>query len=172
MANGPSLSLAPQLLEDDLVFFRFDPLLTHASTHRHEERIPTTWRSVRRQQFRHRLDLLEIATRDRRVDLHGQLQLPRVLQHLPRPLETAFPASKRVVGLRVGTIQADPQRLDSSLLDRLKRFARGQRRRRRSQGNVEARATPRAQSATTGPARFRGSPPVSTRCGFLGNLAT
>jgi len=90
-----------------------------------------------RQQLRHRLNLLKIPTGDRRVDLDRQLQLSGVVQHLPRPLEAAVPAPKGVVGLRISTVQADPQGLDTGAFDRLKRLPRGQRSRRGSQGDAQ-----------------------------------
>ena len=61
------------------------------------------------QQGGHLVELLEVAPGDRRVHLDGQIQFAGIREHDQRPLRTAFPATKRVVRLGVGAVEADSQ---------------------------------------------------------------
>ena len=88
--------------------------------------------------FRDFVDEIPVSTRDRRVDLNGEFEVARVLEHLHRFVEASFEAAEGVVNFRIRTVDANTNSGDSSFFGFFKGVEGGEGRRRR----CERRADP------------------------------
>jgi hypothetical protein len=125
---GLYLSVVPQLAEHVFHFVGVDSLFFHATSHRDKEERCPHGNALVGKQCSHGIDLLVVASSDRRIHLNGHSKFPRVTEHGKSTFETTFPASKRVVRLGVRTIKADTQPANAGVACRLERLSCGQRR--------------------------------------------
>ena len=83
--------------------------------------------------FRDFVDEIPVSTCDRRVDLHWEFKVARVLEHLHRFVEASFEAAEGVVNFGIRTVDANSDSGDARFFCFFKGVKGRERRRRRSE---------------------------------------